>query len=363
FSKAEFVEGEIFDKIAWSRNYKFGEKVDNPYNSFQIILNERFNPEEDLSNVYTFVFTDYFSLAQRYRGVEIEPIERESSVLNVKLKTNNVLKGVNYLNAFFNNYLMQSLEKKNQIAESTIRFINDQLAIIADTLQKAGTSLESFQSSKEMLDIGTQSNILFQGLDDLQKQKAELVVKSNYYRNLKNYIESNSDDINSLIAPSAMGIDDAVLNRLVEELINLYNTRAEQLLYSTEKNPSIIAINTHIRNTQKAILENINNIIVNSDEAIRNIDKRIAEYTSNARLLPGTQRDLNNYERTYKLADNIYTYLLNKRTEAQITKASNVPDNEVIDYARPEIIAELFDRIGIGNCFSGTLCFRKRIFQ
>ena len=42
FSKAKFVEGEIFDKIAWSRNYKFGEKVENPYNSFQIILNESF---------------------------------------------------------------------------------------------------------------------------------------------------------------------------------------------------------------------------------------------------------------------------------------------------------------------------------
>ncbi len=113
--------------------------------------------------------------------------------------------------------------------------------------------------------------------------------------------------------------------------------KAQQLLYSTEKSPTVIAINNQIRNTQRAILENMNNIIVNSDQAIREINVRIEEYSDKARFLPVTQREMLNYQRSFDLSNNIYTYLLNKRTEAQITKASNVPDNEILDYAMPQI--------------------------
>jgi len=53
--------------------------------------------------------------------------------------------------------------------------------------------------------------------------------------------------------------------------------------------------------------------------------------------MPVTQQQLFNYERKFKLADNIYTFLLEKRSDAQITKASNMPDNEIIDEARVDI--------------------------
>ena len=88
-----------------------------------------------------------------------------------------------------------------------------------------------------------QSTQVFTYLGEMDKQKAELMVKSNYYKNLKSYILENSENIDNLVAPSAMGIEDPVLNQLVAELIRLYNTKAEQLLYSTDKSPTVIAIN------------------------------------------------------------------------------------------------------------------------
>ena len=40
------------------------------------------------------------------------------------------------------------------------------------------------------------------------------------------------------------------------------------------------------------------------------------------------------YERRYKINDSYYTFLLQKRSEAQIRKASNSPDNAVMQKAR-----------------------------
>ena len=67
----------------------------------------------------------------------------------------------------------------------------------------------------------------------------------------------------------------------------------------------------------------------------------------------------------------MYNYLQQKRSEAQITKVSNEPDNEVIDIARdfesapvfPKKEPELYDRIDPWYCFTGSLCSWERIIS
>ena len=51
-------------------------------------------------------------------------------------------------------------------------------------------------------------------------------------------------------------------------------------------------------------------------------------------LLPKTERALVGMERKFKLNDAIYTFLLEKRAEAQIAKAGNSPEHEIVEPAR-----------------------------
>lgn len=336
FSSASYNDSEL-ENVNFKNTYRFGEFVENDYGSFKIILTDAFDAETDFDASYYFIFNDYLSLTEAFRGFEIEPINREASILEIKLKNNNTEKAVNFLNMLTTVYLQRSLDQKNQIASNTIRFIDNQLVVISDTLMVAETDLQNFQAANEVMDMSFQAQQVFEYIQDLQKQKAELEVKSRYYNNLKNYIKKNSEKIDQLVAPSAMGIEDPVLNALVGQLIELYSKKSEILLYSTEKNPSVISINTQIRSTQNAILGNIGNIIENSDEMLVDIDNRINEVTQRASFLPVTQRELISFQRQFDLANNIYTYLLEKRSEAQITKASNMPDNEVIDAARDDL--------------------------
>ncbi len=54
--------------------------------------------------------------------------------------------------------------------------------------------------------------------------------------------------------------------------------------------------------------------------------------------LTGNRASACRIERKFKLSDAIYTYLLEKRAEAQIARASNTPDFEVIDMARDSMV-------------------------
>ncbi len=343
FSTTKYDDAEL-ENVNWKNTYRFGELVENDYGSFKIILTDAFDAEKDFDASYYFIFSDYLSLTESFRGFEIEPINREASILEIKLKNNNTQKAVNFLNMLTAVYLQRSLDQKNQIASNTINFIDRQLDVISDTLTVAETDLQNFQSDNEVMDLSFQAQQVYEYIQDLQKQKAELEVKSRYYHNLKNYIKKNSEKIDQLVAPSAMGIEDPVLNALVSQLISLYSKKSEILLYSTEKNPSVISINTQIRSTQSAILGNISNIIENSDEMLVDIDDRINDVTKRASFLPVTQRQLIGFQRQFDLANNIYTYLLEKRSEAQITMASNMPDNEVIDIARDDLSNEVFPK-------------------
>ncbi len=339
YARQKFEKGKI-EKVAYKGKYRFGELVHSPYNSFKIILNNKFDPEEDLDKSYQFVFNDYISLTKLYMGIKIQPINREASILKLTLKSHTLYKAVDYLNMLTQQYLNRNLEVKNRIAENTIKFINGQLKIISDSLRSAGLNLQKFRSKKEVMDISYQAQQVFDYMGDLEKQKAVLLIKSQYYNNLKDYIKKNESNLNNLVAPSAMGIEDPVLNALVAQLIELFNKKAEALLYSTEKSPTIITINSQILSTKQAIIENVSNIIKNSNETIADINRRIHQITARLNELPVTQRELLNFERKYTLADNIYTFLLEKRSDAQITKASNMPDNEIIDKARADISNE-----------------------
>ena len=52
--------------------------------------------------------------------------------------------------------------------------------------------------------------------------------------------------------------------------------------------------------------------------------------------LPVNERLLIGFERDFGLIDKMYTYLQEKRAEAAIARASNIPDNKILDYALAE---------------------------
>ena len=56
-------------------------------------------------------------------------------------------------------------------------------------------------------------------------------------------------------------------------------------------------------------------------------------FEAQVRRFPATERNYVNIERKYKINNETYTFLLQKLSEAQIAKASNIPDSQVIEEA------------------------------
>ena len=340
YSKYDYLLGQQVSsssqKVDVTTECKQGEMVDNGYNRFRIVLNENYNPEVDNNRSLSFWLNSYASLVRQNSSFSVSPVSKQASVISVTSNGYNVKKIVDFTNTLLSEYVSRGLEKKNLVSENTIEFIDNELAGIQDSLSSAEIDLKNFREQNDVMNLDVQANQVYNNLRALEKERAEMIVNVKIYKRLQDYIRVQINDPENLAAPSTMGINDPLLNQLSRDLVTLAQTKATKMLTQTEQHPEIIKINEQIVTTKRALLENVNNIVDNAQMSLNEIERRIALLEGESRRLPDKQQQLINYQRNFKFNEDTYKYLMQRRAEAQILKASNTPDNEILDIARIE---------------------------
>ncbi|MGB3590023.1 MAG: GNVR domain-containing protein, partial [Tunicatimonas sp.] len=300
--------------------------------SFRLFLDSGYVIQEDQH--YSFRINTLNGLAQAYAGkLDITPISEESSIVQLKTEGRVPEKEKDFINTLANMYIQYDLSKKNQLGLRAIEFIDSQLSTVYDSLQLVEGNLESFRASDQIINISTTSQNLNEQLQELEAQQAELKVQQQYYQYTSNYLRNN-EEVTDVVAPSSVGITDPLLNNLLQELSVMSQEKVEKAYSSGENNPVLRVLDGKIRNTKAALVENMDNLINSNQIAIKENQRRINRLEAQLNKLPESERNLIAIERKFSLNDNIYNYLLEKRAEAGIAIASNLPDKSVIDEAR-----------------------------
>lgn len=330
------TESDPFAKIDISGEYALGEWIDNGFNRIRITKMEQVSIEDLADSRLQFWLNSYSSLVGQMSSFSVSPISKQASVATVVMKGGNKLKIVEFVNLLMNEYVARGLEKKNQISDNTITFIDNELSGIQESLSQAETELKDFRQENDLMNLDLQANQVYSNLQALEKEKAEMSVNVKIYKRLQDYIRVQINDPENLAAPSTMGINDPLLNQLARDLVTLSQVKATKLLTQTEQHPEIIKLNEQIVTTKRALLENVNNLVNNAQMSLNEVERRIATLEAKSRQLPSKQQQLINFQRNFDFTDDTYKYLMNRRAEAQILKASNTPDHEILDEARIE---------------------------
>jgi tyrosine-protein kinase Etk/Wzc len=322
------------DEWEFEQQGKFGKLIETPDLAFAILLDLTKKLYYRDEFVYSFVLSNVPMLTDSYKQrLEFKVIEREATVIEITLKSPSVQKGKDIINELMDVYSQQNLDRKNHIAGITIDYIEKQLGEISDSLNKAENNLQIFRSSNQLLNVAEQATGISAQYRDLQNQMAEMVTRKRYYDYVADYL-TNKEDFSDIIVPASMGIQDQLLNNLMSELIAAQAQRSNLIQNRQEKNPLVQKLSIQIENTRKTIAENIAAVRKTTELSIDEMNKRIRKVEAEISQLPKTQRQLGGIERKYRLNDAIYNYLLEKRAEAKITQASNLPDNIIIEPAK-----------------------------
>lgn len=317
---------------------KFGEMYSDSRFSFivNLVNNEQFETNK-FQGKYYFVINNEHGLAISYmRRVAISLNSEDGSLLSLSSQGFVSQQEADYLNKLMEIYIRNDLNGKMQTSINTIKFVDEQLGNIADSLRKAELNILNFRKGKGIINLSVEGKTLFDQLTTLHNEKNMLTFQVEYFKYFESYLNQKKD-LKGLVAPATVGIDDAIINTIVSQ-INQLSLERDKLLFSIDSsNIQITKVNQNIGSLMALLYEKLEGMRQINKLKINEIDKKILEQEEKLSLLPGTEREWVNIERKYSIQEKFYTYLMEKRIEAGIAKASNTADSKVIDYARPEM--------------------------
>lgn len=329
------LEAYEYQKDNWSfeKNGKPGNLIETEDLAFIVKLDSVKSIKDEDASSYSFEFVDQNGLAQYFKSsLKFNVVDKKATVIEISMESESVNKGVDLINGLMDEYSRQNLERKNHIASITIDYIDKQLGEISDSLNMTESNLQRFRSANQILNVAEQSTGISAQYVALQNQRAELVTRKRYYDYVAEYLVKN-DDYSNMIVPSSIGIPDQILTTLMTELIAAQAQRSNLIDNKQEKNPLVNKLNIKIENIKKTIADNISAVRQTTDISIDEMNKRVSKIEAQISNLPKTEQQLGGFERKYRLNDAIYNYLLEKRAEAKITKASNLPDDIILEPA------------------------------
>ncbi|MEQ9376712.1 MAG: polysaccharide biosynthesis tyrosine autokinase [Imperialibacter sp.] len=310
------------------QNYQFPAVIE--FNGISFKVEER---QMDLAEVdsYQFVLFNSWGLARAYRGrIRISDVNKEASILAISMQTELPSKGVQFINSLINIYIQRELEEKNETATRTVEFIDEQLASIQDSLLLIERRLQTFRTDNRVVDISQEGLAALQKLEDLENKRAEERFRIEYYNYIVAYLKEETRP-HGIISPSTAGIDSPLLEALTQNLAELSSQLLQIEIGATDANPQVLSLKNQTQKVILSIIENVQNLKGSSEILVADLTSRIKESERLVNKLPLTERTLVNIQRRFSLSENLFIYLQEKKAEAGIAKASNVPNAKVVD--------------------------------
>ncbi|MDN5205415.1 polysaccharide biosynthesis tyrosine autokinase [Fulvivirgaceae bacterium BMA10] len=320
---------ERLKELLGGQEFEFGKEVD--IKGYKFIIHREEGENKQRLDVVIFNILPYDRLTKVYRkSLSIEPLGENSTILNVSIEGPTPDKLKDFLNKHVENYIFTELEKKNDRASKTIDFIDNQILYMGDSLNVAETRLESFKKSSSVT-MSSDGTALYAEIQQFEKEKAALELKNNYLSDLRNFVSQN--DVDQIIVPSSIGINDPTLNSATNELVTLQTNIRVIESNGRLDNPLILKNKKRVEALKGNILQSVASLKDVNDLQINSLRNTINRLRANVRRLPTAERQLINIQRNYDLNEDLYLFLMTKKAEAGIIKASNSVDYSVIDGA------------------------------
>ncbi len=328
------TDSELFD-LQLNQTSNFSEPIKLGDFTFSIQKSKKFNQLASYEQTYSVKILNIESITYAYRNkLKVEERETFSKILKMSMVTANPQKTIDFMNTLIDKYIDQNLVHKNEAARKTLAFIDKQLASISDSLSKREKNLETFKSSEKMSDLSVEGKLLIEKYNTIESKKAQYEVVQRYYDYLQSNIKKGGEsNLNSLIAPSAFGIQDLIINDLVKTLLELNMAEKNLIQAGNTKSPMLSQIKSRKKEVISALEVSIENLSKANKIILDDLNKQAEEASISARKLPNTERQLVNLNRLLKLNENIYLFLMQKRSSAAISMSSNTPDCKVIEPA------------------------------
>lgn len=349
------------------KTYPIDTWIEAQFGSIKFVRN-KFYDGSDYENL-SFKIVPPKNAAAHYSGMlEINPVNKSSAIIGLQIHDEVPDRGESILNELVKVYNEAALIDKNINAERTLAFVEKRLNGIERELDSIEKRISSYKSASGAVDITAEGKLFLENVSSTDQKLSDVNLQLSVLDQVENYVKSK--DNRGGIVPSTLGVNNDMLSKLLTKLYDA-ELQKEQLKKTTpENNPTMVAITDQIDKIRPSIIENIENQrnALNANKAA--LQSSSGLYTSMLQTIPKKERQLIDISRDHAIKNSIYTFLLQKREETELSYATQGSESRVIDEAStahqpisPRPVRTYLNAIAIGLLISISLISAREMLN
>lgn len=329
----KFIDQKTFRVNNESGVFSFDQKFENANGTFKLIRLATL----PAGGEFTVGWQPTINVARFLAGsVKVQPKSSGTGIIVINFETNNPYLASDVVNALMVQYDSLTIEQNNYSTDQKLAFIDSRLDTLRKELNNIQLELLNYREQKNLIDVPSQLGASYTKITEADKAILEQEMMIGTTKQLDTYLRNKGNQFTQMLVPSSLGLNDEVLN----ELVNGYNkTQLERksLLESNvpPANPAVKELEAVIEQQRLNLLENIRNIRFRYLDVIKTLQESSGSENRSLKELPSKMREMVELERQASTKLALYSLIEGKREEAAISRASTISNSTIIDQASP----------------------------
>ena len=250
-------------------------------------------------------------------------------IINLKFNGVNKKRNEVILNTIMQVMQDDQVVDKQLISKVSLAFINDRLEGLTKSIDTLSQNTIAYQMANGIFDPAAQTG---NALANIVKGQEEVFGIGIQLEIAKALLEKLENQASYQILPANIGIE----NESVNTLVNSYNTVVTQrnnlLMSATTKSPMVLQLSSQLDNAKAAIIQGVTRYIEGLETSLDGFKNMEATTKGIVASLPSKKNTLRAYARDFKIVEELYVFLLERKEEASISYISALPNIKLLSY-------------------------------
>lgn len=229
-------------------------------------------------------------------------------------------------------YLEQSLEWQALRASRSADFVHEQLEDVRQKLQERERLLQEFSEKEQVVGLDVQAKVTVEESAKLRAQIAEIDLKAQLIDMARSRLRQKIAAGQSA-ALTANFFEDPILLEAVGSLTAKELKRETSTATFREDHPGVATLDREIKKQKQEIGKLLRSAERNLIDQREEVKKAFDAIEKDIAAFPRKQLELARLTRDLEVSQRMYSFLLEKKQEAQIMKASTTTDKRIVDPA------------------------------
>lgn len=266
-------------------------------------------------------------------------------------------------------YNEKIIRERTLMGKQTVNFIDERLGFVSRELFAVEASLSSFRQQEGIVvEQSARGSSYLEQLNAVDAQLAELEVRKSLIGEIRTQLRQAAGTYTPVSASSE------ILDGSLSGLINRYNElifeRDQRLEVATRENPIVATYDEQLRELRASAQRSLRTLAQETDARADRLRARIAPIERSLSAIPENERQVLQIMRQQQIKQNLFVFLMEKREEAAITIAAQIPNTRIIDPARPSMVAisprptqSYIMALGLGLLLPAMFFFLREVFN